>query len=169
MKTVLIALAFAAASQSAPQDATRNADGWLALDEESNLDGARSYIAAKESLEPVLNSIGRPERPSLAVACMNGETSVALSWPSYLGRDEVWVDASVDRGEVHRWTFYIPQRSPRLATFGGSGNWRRFTNATADGERITFRVHAYRGSQEATFELAGLEAVMRTAAETCST
>ncbi|MGV9007303.1 MAG: hypothetical protein ACOH1H_11260 [Brevundimonas sp.] len=166
MHVAFIGVALALVGPAEPQTPERNAAGWLALSEESNLDGAKSYIATKDAMEPVLNAIGRPANPTLNVSCINDDVQVSLSWPGYLGRDEVWVDASVDRGTVHKWTFLVSQRS--LAVFGGSGNWRRFTNAISGGQRITFRVHAYGGTQEATFDLDGTSDVMQVAAETCA-
>lgn len=171
MKAVLLALSInlTCGGIAAAQEGERNADGWLELAEESNLDGSVSYIASKDAANRLANAIGRLEASSLNLSCIDKVLSVSLSWPDFLGLDQVFVDASVDRGQVRKWTFDVPRGARGIAVFRGSGNWRRFTEAVAGGERITFRVHAYQAAQEATFDLNGIDEVQRRAIQTCST
>ena len=166
---MLTSMVLAAAIGASPMQATEpqpNRDGWIEIEETSNLDGSRSYLAIKDATDDARTAAGLAKEPTLGVSCSNGNLRIILSWPTFLGLDEVWVDASADRGQVHKWTFMVPTQG-RIAAFEGSGNWRRFSNATAGRKTMTFRVHAYADTQEATFELAGLSEVMSTALEVC--
>lgn len=166
MIEVLMAATLSVSAWQEPPTVMRSETGWTAMVRTSEFDGETTYLAYKNSTGPVRGGLGQTKLPSLNISCIDSDLQVSLDWPNFLGRDQLFVFASVDRGRIHEWTWYLP-RPGGTAVFAGSGNWRRFSNAIADGERITFQVHAFRGVQEATFDLAGISDVMEQAVATC--
>lgn len=153
------------AMQAAAPVPAVDANGWMQDETTSALDGAKTYLAIKAADAPVLNAAGLPDQAMLGVACRSdGVPAVSLAWPAFLGVGEVWVDAAVDGGPVRKWTFDVRSNT---AFFSGTGNARRFSQAVRGGSKITVRVHGYNNTQEATFDLAGVQDVLNRARQRC--
>lgn len=151
----MIGLIFALAVQASP---------WHIDDTTSALDGRRSFIAGIESSSTLLNQAGRPQKAMLGVACSNGRKSIALSWPTYLGSDEVEVSWKVGDGQVRTDRFGV------MGTTSANLSGRaadRFIEAMASEGTAVVRVRAYRNEQEATFDLTGATAPLATLREAC--
>lgn len=145
-------------------------DAWHVEASRSPLDGRETYIAATLSQGDVLNAIGRPERAMLAVSCANGRLAVALSWPAFPGLNGAQVEASTGEGSrVHSWFWPSASAAPRAPLmFEGSGNWRRFSEATRGATTLHIRVRGIAGAQETSFALRDLADVMGEAQRRCS-
>ena len=124
---------------------------WLIDDTTSALDQQRTYLAGWESDEPIINVIGRPEKAMLILTCAADRRKVALQWPAFLGRDQVYVDWKVGDGEIKRSTFYL--MSGTSAQIQGRDAETMLTAFRSE-QPLAIRVHG-RGVQEATFSLAG--------------
>lgn len=140
------------------------ASAWNIDDTTSALDGKRSFIAGVSSTNTVLNQAGRPQNAMLGMACSNGRRSVALAWPTYLGRDEVEVTWKVGDGLIRTDRFgVIGSTSANLS--GRAGD--RFIAAMAAEGTAVIRVRAYQDVQEASFDLTGAAAPLATLGEAC--
>lgn len=140
---MLIILAIMAAMQTT--------SGWLIDEETSALDGAVSYIAGKESRDPLRNAAGRPEKAMVAVSCTNRRRYASFIWPAYLGRDGVTARWRFDQGEIV--SDGVRSLGTTVVLEGRSAD--RFIDTLADAEVLVVQVSGRSGQQEAVFELAG--------------
>lgn len=130
--------------------AIQAASPWTVIDETSQLDGRRSYIAGIQSSNDVHNAIGRPDKATLAVSCENGERRVFVAWPRYLGRDETPVAWKFDEGEIQRRAFQIPTGGRNAYLEGRPAE--RFLDELAGAGKVVLQVG---GTSEAVFETPG--------------
>lgn len=138
--------------------------GWIVDDSTSALDGKRTFLAGRESDEPIINVVGQREKAMLALTCAASQRKVALQWPAFLGRDQVYVDWKVGDGEIKRTTFHLM-----------SGTSAQVTGRDADAllaafraeQPLVMRVHGSRSAQEATFDLEGAGAHVTTVEQAC--
>lgn len=139
-------------------------DPWVVIDEASAIDGRRTYIAGIEAQAPVANEAGRPELPMLAFGCIDQRLTVTLTWPAYLGRDEVQVDwrAGVDE-----------PRTTQFQSVGGEVAMlqdrpaERFMEQVRGVDQVAVRVTGYRQQSEAVFEIPGASAKIDRARDVC--
>lgn len=135
---------------------------WLVIDETSQLDGRRSFTAGLQSTNDVPNVLGRPDKAMLAFSCENGRRRVFVSWPRYLGRDEVSVAWKFDDGQIQRRQFEIPS-SGRVALISG-GPADRFLDEVAGAQRVVVQVG---GTSEAIFDTPGAAAQVQAVRAAC--
>lgn len=129
--------------------------GWKVSESVAPLDGARSLMASAVSASPLVGITGAPRPAVLAIRCQDGRASAALSWPGYLGRDQVTVEWRVGASEIRRELWFMQRGRSEIALTEGTKQARRFFEAIERGGELVMRVHAYRGAQDATFSLAG--------------
>ena len=126
---------------------------WVVLDQQSRLDGAISYVAGVDSTEPILNSIGRPQKANLSVSCIEGERRVIITWPTYLGRDEANVSWKFDDGPVRSSVVTVLDGGRYAMIRGRQGD--DFMDQIVASSELVVAVSAHRDRQEAVFALAG--------------
>ena len=139
---------------------------WNVIDERAALDGRRSYLASVESVEPLSNSIGRPEKAQLALTCTNGTLRVGIIWPAYMGIDDVRVRWAFDGGEVQRGQAQVLRGGRNALIEGRAAD--RFIDQVATGQQVVLEVSGYSGLQEATFDLTGGAEAAAGAREACA-
>jgi hypothetical protein len=151
------ALAIAVSLLAAP-------DPWVVIDEVSPVDGRRTYIAGVEAQAPVGNDAGRPETPMLAFGCIDQRLSVTITWPAYLGRDEVRVEWRAGSGEPTETVFQaVGGEVAMLQDFPAE----RFMDQVRGADRVAVRVTGYRQQSEAVFMTPDVALQIDRAREVC--
>lgn len=141
-------------------------DPWTVKDERSALDGSRSYLASVESVGTVNNAAGRPTHASLILSCVEGRQMVALSWPAYLGLDEVQVEWRAGDGEIRRSAFSVI-RGGQTAWLGGREGDRLMSEIAAS-DQVVFRVTGHTTRSEAVFMTPGAGDQVARVKEACA-
>lgn len=140
-------------------------DPWVVLDEVSPVDGRRTYIAGVEAQAPVPNDAGRPEMPMLAFGCVDQRLSVTITWPAYLGRDEVRVEWRAGSGEPTKTVFQAVGGEVAMLQDHAAD---RFMDQVRGADRVAVRVTGYRQQSEAVFMIPGAAERIDRAREVCT-
>lgn len=138
---------------------------WVVTEERSRLTGAASYLAGVESSEPILNTIGRPQKAMVSVTCIGGERRVGIIWPTYMGRDGVDMSWKFDEGPIRSRVVNVLEGGRHAIIDGRMGD--EFMDQIAASGELVVAVSAYRDRQEAVFALAGGAEVVASVRQAC--
>ena len=126
---------------------------WVVTEQRSRLTDTVSYLAGVESSEPILNSIGLPQKAMVSVTCIGGERRVGITWPTYMGRDGVDISWKFDDGPVRSRVVTVLDGGSNALIDGRLAD--EFMDQIVASSELVVAVSAQRDRQEAVFALAG--------------
>jgi hypothetical protein len=140
------------------------AGGWKVADTISALDGTRTYAAEVLSSDTIRISSEDDEHSTLVVRCMANVLEVYIAWPKQVGKDALDMRWRADGGPPFAEVWSVSRDGS--ATF--SENARGFLANLKTAHRASFQlVLANFETLQATFNVAGADAVASTAMSVC--
>jgi hypothetical protein len=141
------------------------ASEWKVDDTISALDGSRTYAATIQSSDTIRIAPGDDERATLVVRCVANLLEVYIAWPQAVGKDALDMHWRADGGTPLAEVWSVSRDGD--ATF--SENARQFLANLRTAHRATFQlVLANFETLQATFNVAGTDAIANTALSACS-
>lgn len=133
------------------------------------------FVASIQSDESLRNSIGAPDRAELVVRCKDGTLAVFVSWVQVLNTDiytpfsgtpQAMVWRRIDGGPIDYAYWDIASGGTAAGAFD-SRKATKFLNQLAGSRRLAIRMSSLQGSQDASFDLSGLDQVAAEARSVC--
>lgn len=139
-------------------------DKWISDIKESKLDNSKTIYFIKKSENELPNQIGKNTPVDLVIRCANNTTETYISWPSFLGINDVNVSYKIDDGKINK--SYWNVSTDHKAVF--SKNPIKFLKELNNKKILIIQLtpHSF-GPQEAEFNLSGIDKVIDKISNEC--
>lgn len=171
----MVVLAVAATfPSSGVADAPENG-GWSVSQNVSPLTDQVTVSATRDANDPVLNTLGRPDRATLVLRCGEGVLAAYVAWPDVLdsaqimpgGASQTKVSYRVDESQVMTDFWDVGNSGTSAGAFQTLGA-TRLLGLIANKSRLVVRMTS-RIDQDAVFNIAGIDAVIARLSGVCKT
>jgi hypothetical protein len=141
-----------------------SANDWKVDDTISALDGSRSYTATVQSSDTIRIIAGDEVHSTLGVRCLSNQLEAYIIWPQLVGQSALDMRWRVDGGPVFTEVWSVSRDGS--ATF--TENIGAFLVNLSGAKRATFQlVLANFTPLQATFDVAGADAIAKSALSAC--
>lgn len=170
----IFAFTAAAASAQTPTPPPAPAAGhWEIITNSSPLTGARGMAASVESSNELANMLGYAARASLIIRCGESGLAVYVSWPQVVNRDgqnmmgqpKTMASWRIDNGEIKANLWDIDTTGTAAGEFKHK-NALKFLTSLVGARSLAVRLSG-RQTQDAAFDLSGIDQVAANVASTC--
>lgn len=174
MKPVLLlVVALVLAVPADAQAPTPQTGNWTVEQQVSPLTGVRTIAAVTESTNELVNMIGRPERASLVIRCGEGGLAVYVNWPEVVNRDgqnmagtpKTFASWRIDQRRIEANLWDVSTTGTAAGEFR-SRNAAKLLASLVGARTLAVRLSG-RQTQDAAFDLAGIDTIAANAAAAC--
>jgi type VI secretion system VasI family protein len=135
--------------------ATAHAE-WFRKEETSAIDDSRNVYFVLEAEQTTPDSLGRPQKPRMAIMCQKNETRVIFDFNDYMGNKPTYLTYRLDKSKAKQIDIDVSQDGQVLGFWRGAGI--TFLKEIAGARKLAVGARPYNsGMVETVFTISGID------------